>query len=376
LLFRFALLLLAERTFASDYISGIACSADGKQVFAARVIGVFTRSMDGGLTWKTNQPGINWSSLACSADGGLLIAGGFYNVHTSTNSGDNWETHEVPSSGTSSAVGCSSDGSRLIAASAAGFVLTSTNAGKNWRTNDLPSWRWAAVASSADGTKLAVAASAVGSPGGIFTTTNGGNSWISNEVPAGVRWVSLGTSADGTRLVAGGRINEGVFLSTYSGERWTKVTNGPADGVTSCSAEGSVVMAQPFSDHLYRSTNFGETWISIGPTNFTFPATMITSADGNRVYRRIVELGIERVEALQFPVRPKLKPPDFFEAGLALSWTIPSSNFVVERASELSPTNWIGAGLTPSLLGYDYKVLISSNALSSGQQYLRLRLVP
>ncbi|HEX7619121.1 MAG TPA: hypothetical protein VF480_10445, partial [Verrucomicrobiae bacterium] len=66
---------------------------------------------------------------------------------------------------------------------------------------------WTAIASSADGTKLAVAISG----GGIYTSTNFGLTWISNSVPAR-NWSSVASSADGRKLIAGINVISGSGL--------------------------------------------------------------------------------------------------------------------------------------------------------------------
>src|SRR3954462_6373977 len=61
-----------------------------------------------------------------------------------------------------SAVACSADGSRLLAATGGQFVngqlYISTDSGTNWALTGPSSMRWTSVASSADGTKQIAAA--------------------------------------------------------------------------------------------------------------------------------------------------------------------------------------------------------------------------
>ena len=127
---------------------------------------------------------------------------------------------------------------------------------------------------------------------------------------------------------------------------------------------------------LYRSTDFGLTWTALSLTGFAYPPALATSADANRAYTQqsYFQSGIEVV---QFPVQPALKFARLSETNCALSWTVPSSNFVAERASDLSGSNWIDLGATPVLTGYDHRIVLSSNLFAStNAQFFRLRSFP
>src|ERR1035438_9648461 len=65
------------------------------------------------------------------------------------------------------------------------------------QSTNAPALAWWAVASSADGTRLA----AVVRNGGIYTSTNSGATWVSNSAPVRTWW-AIASSADGTKLAA------------------------------------------------------------------------------------------------------------------------------------------------------------------------------
>lgn len=182
-------------------------------------------------TWTpTSAPSNSWASVAGSADGSKLVAaahgGGIY---TSTNSGATWT---LTSAATTSwtCVASSADGTKLAAVSAGsptgrGYpqVNLSTNSGATWSTRNVV-WalpvgffgHWSAVASSADGTRLVVAANffivlpgSDPSPGSIYTSTDSGATW--NSGPSG-DWSSVASSADGNRLVAAAN-GGGIYIS-------------------------------------------------------------------------------------------------------------------------------------------------------------------
>ena len=106
----------------------------------------------------------------------------------------------------------------ITAALCGWFVAVDPLPAQTWAPTSLPTNQWAAVASSADGTKLAVA----GSVAGIYTSTNAGTTWMSNNATGGGEWESIASSADGTKLVAAG--SGGIY--TNSGTTWAKCSVG------------------------------------------------------------------------------------------------------------------------------------------------------
>ena len=97
-------------------------------------------------------------------------------------------------------------------------------AGANWTRASAPVLPYLAIASSADGTRLA----AVANGGGIYVSTNSGSTWTLTSAPSEV-WVSIASSADGTRLAAAiGQSSSGlIYVSTNSGVTWT-LTSAPS----------------------------------------------------------------------------------------------------------------------------------------------------
>jgi hypothetical protein len=71
-----------------------------------------------------------------------------------------------------------------------------TNSGTMWHPTSAPQADWSAVASSADGFKLAAANTTA-----IYVSTNAGADWIPAGAPAG-HWSYIASCADGSRLVA------------------------------------------------------------------------------------------------------------------------------------------------------------------------------
>src|SRR5207245_4038792 len=111
---------------------------------------------------------------------------------------------------------------------------------------------WTAIASAADGAKLAAGNyDGFGNP--IFISTNFGGAWIPSGAPFTNQWVSVASSADGAALMAsypgGGFVPGGVFTSTNSGLTWYQYLHDNYAAApfswnsVSCSANGQIMIA-------------------------------------------------------------------------------------------------------------------------------------
>ena len=165
-------------------------------------------STNSGATWKTNNlpAGGFWKPVALSADGTRLIVAGL-GICLSTNFGETWtSTNSLPSE--AAAIVSSADGAKL-AAICGQLIFISTNLGMTWVQTGAPPTNWISMASSADGSRLVAVAVTGGSyslppyvvDGPIYTSTNSGATWTSNNVP-GQNWTCVASSADGCKLAA------------------------------------------------------------------------------------------------------------------------------------------------------------------------------
>jgi photosystem II stability/assembly factor-like uncharacterized protein len=155
-------------------------------------------STNSGATWKTNNlpAGGFWKPVALSADGTRLIVAGL-GICLSTNFGETWTSTNSLSS-EAVAIASSADGAELAAISSQGLIFVSTNFGMTWvQTKALaPDSIFKSLASSADGSRLVAVTEGI-----IITSTNSGATWISNNVP-GQYWTCVASSADGCKLAA------------------------------------------------------------------------------------------------------------------------------------------------------------------------------
>ena len=288
--------------------NSIASSADGTQVVAAEGSpGLIYVSKDAGANWTaTTAPPDYWSCVASSADGAKLMAvsssPSYYHGHlyTSTDSGAHWISNSPPAGfdlGVS--VASSADGTKLAMVSFNSdsgtftVISTSTNSGSTWTVPSQPynlssSWNW--VASSADGTKLVAAEGYLGF-GHIYRSIDSGRTWSATSAPTTNEYVAIACSADGSHLLAAS--NDGqVYTSTNSGTTWlahnvpwnNSAIGSPhtITGVAS-SADGTRFFAVTSTGLMYTSTNAGVAWTSNNVA--VVPWTAVTcSTNGTKAF--------------------------------------------------------------------------------------------
>ncbi len=149
---------------ASPSYGFIASSADATRFVAldgdGRIFSFVNNGLGGTTTNFTflNQKPV-WNAVASSSDGINLVATSrtFSPIFVSTNSGAAWSPIHQDNLVWYS-VASSASGATMVAGGA-GAVYTSLDFGMSWRSNSLPKLTWLAVACSADGNRLVAAAS-------------------------------------------------------------------------------------------------------------------------------------------------------------------------------------------------------------------------
>jgi photosystem II stability/assembly factor-like uncharacterized protein len=234
-----------------DLYKAIASSSNGRRLvtFCVTYSIIFT-SQDGGVTWAEmlGSSGMDCKDLASDATGKRLIVVGEIRIYISRNNGSTWSEQiyngEYPDW---TSVASSSDGSLLAVAGSKGAILVSSDGGESWisRSPDATA-EWRSIASSSDGSRLAVVAdgSTTTIAGWIWTSANSGVSWTLRAAAGTRRWGKIVSSADGRRLVAFD-YSERVWLSSDYGEHWTEqICTGPQQWTSiASSADGTRLVA-------------------------------------------------------------------------------------------------------------------------------------
>lgn len=266
-------------------------------------------------------PNNRWHTVAASADGSKMIAGGetfeptacgpgTTPLFVSNDGGSTWMTNAGPVQVWQSVV-CSADGAKLVAVpqltpyDGSELIYTSPDGGVSWLvsspTNALGWWGddWTGIAASADGTRLVAVAGLFTSPdggctfsigdGAIYFSTNSGASWTRSIAPTN-QWVAVAASADGTKVVAAASLDSGgngsLYVSGDAGATWTR-TLAPANEWTcvACAADASALLAAATTLNggdglIYVSYDFGLTWEPSGAPRDDW-ATVTLSADAS-----------------------------------------------------------------------------------------------
>ena len=255
------------------------------------------------------------------------------------------------------AVASSADGTKLAAGSrgngSGGLIYTSTNSGADWQPAAAPTNYWRTIASSADGTRLIAA----GDVFGVYLSTDSGNSWTHAGLPPFPQW-TVASPAAGTKLVAAdfadsNNISGHIFTSTDSGNTW--VSNTLVSGFfqsVAISADGSKIVAATRDPYVLVSTNFGGSWVTNNlPGGGSYFAGVALSADGGRVITGSLFLsGFGGSPGLSY-ISQSVDAPSLLlatsPANLVLSWLVPSTNFVVQQSPDL--ISWSSITDTPAL---------------------------
>jgi len=365
----------------------VASSADGSGLVGGNYLGgydVYT-STNSGASWSGRGLNALCASAGISADGTkLAVVGGmdegYGRFMVSTNSGTDWGPPQSTPEGAWSCVAVSANGASLVAGGQTqvsgipGPLVVSTDWGITPFQSDPRSNYWSSVASSADGTMLVVAAGGrSGATGSIYTSTNSGATWTATRAPQ-TAWISIASSADGRKLAAAvwedpslGWPPGLIYVSTNSGATWV-LTGAPTTNWASvaCSADGTRLAAAVWSGPIYTSADGGFTW-TVTDAPITNWMSVASSADGGRLVGVVYSGGIY---ASQSPVMPRLS---IFASmgGVILSWTIPSTGFVLQEKADLSSTSWgnVTTFPTPDYTSLQYRVTLPG---SSKARFYRL----
>jgi len=241
--------------------TALAVDASGNKVAA---VGSNTRdvwtSNDGGLTWIASS-GVNtiaYQAVAMSSDGlriGAAMANGMFAWSTDGGiSFNNTATvFTTPGNAGWTSLVMSQNGLNVAASSgptSGGSIYTSTNGGVTWTARTgAGSRRWTALACSNDCTKLVAAVSNVD----LFISDDFGANWT--PLNFNRTWRHISSSEDGQTFLAGA--DKGLYLSTDRGSSWTLI-NG-----TNTTVWTRTAIASANSQFMVATTSPGYVWTSI-----------------------------------------------------------------------------------------------------------------
>jgi len=161
--------------------------------------------------------------------------------------------------------------------------------------------KWKAIASSADGKKLAALHG-----NGISTSTDGGLTWTARNVESSSEWIAIASSEDGNKLAAA--ITNGlIYTSSDGGASWTERESKRNWAAISMSADGSKIAAASsggiFSGRLYVSTDSGVNWTKAFKAEKPW-RSVAWSADGTKLAAAAGTEAPEEIFTSVFPTNP------------------------------------------------------------------------
>jgi len=284
-------------------------------------VGVATASAPATLT-RTSAPGGQWNAVTVGSDGRKLTATTVFGIGSlslpgvifSTDGGTTWRNAtDAPPVGLLAA---SASGDQLVGVTIlqrSTSVHTSRDSGKTWAlagVGALVNKTVTALASSADGKKIVLAATSTGkvqSPesaqqGGIWLSDDGGKTFVRStgaaEATVGSQlitpplkptelWRALAVSADGRRILALQSGNLGQAISTDGGKTWRSVAGlesvrSPLWETAASSFDGRTMYAAGANGTIWVTKDGAGTW-----TNTSAPdawwTSVSTSASGRVV---------------------------------------------------------------------------------------------
>jgi len=172
--------------YVSGYTSSVACSANGKIIYAEPAAGGTVQvSSDGGVTWANTSYSATGTFISCTADGSKAFTSNYAcsgngtylarlasgAISISSNGGSTFNPIAVAPAASLSCLAASSDCTRLVAGVSNGLLYASANGGASWTTLTTTNQAWAGLCMSADGSKIiGSVAKNGGVPGGVFVT--------------------------------------------------------------------------------------------------------------------------------------------------------------------------------------------------------------
>lgn len=224
-----------------------------RRLFAGTLSSTFDKiykSTDTGDNWTaTGAPDSTWSSITCSADGTIVLAGNSNSSDNafdrkwaiSTNGGTTWTAG--PTIGQWRDVAMSSDGTRMYAVNESGSLLyRSSDTGTTWSTTSTTS-AVRAVACSSDGLVVLIGR---GSSTPMISTNGGVTLTAVSSLPT-LTWDHVAVSDDGTRMAAIASGTASIYLSTDTGATWSQQVTAPSQtwGSIAANTTGSKFIAGP-----------------------------------------------------------------------------------------------------------------------------------
>ena len=275
----------------------VSISTDGNKILASTRDQLYL-SFDEGSTWKmcpqVGMEDCNYIfSASISRNGAKIAVGSSDSIYISSDDGENWTKREPAGAGMSKcwlSIAINTDGEKIVATTANGFVYVSSDGGSSWMQCDptkqglIKTWNSAAI--SSDGCKMVVSAC----EDFVYASSDSGKNWIKCE-PAGEEnakdWSSLFISDDGLKIIAAGR-DDFIYVSSDAGSTWERYdpSGTPCRWLSvAASTDYKKIFAGAENSYLLESPDAGMNWIMCKPSmsaeRYLRPVSV--SSDGRKI---------------------------------------------------------------------------------------------
>lgn len=254
---------------ATHQVNALAVS--GTTLFAGTFEKGVYRSSDNGENWTST--GLKNQTVFSLAVSGSTIFAGTYGggVYRSSDNGGIW-TQVNMGLKNKTVYALAVNGSSLYAGTDGGGVFRSTDNAENWTEVNTGLTGKTIKSFAFTGTTLFAGIN----NGGVYKTNDNGENWIGSGLQNTTVWA---LSELGTKLIAG--TSNGAYSSSDQGGTWVKVDTAelPNKPVRVLTVNGPAIYAGIYGDRgLYRSTDSGEKWISMGLPNEVVSGTVSIGA--------------------------------------------------------------------------------------------------
>jgi hypothetical protein len=209
----------------APYCQSVACSANGRIVYAVTITGVIWMSTNSGAVWSSVTGSA--TTISCTADGSQYFpntacsGNGTYraqftssSISVSVNGGASYSVNVPVPASNLSCLAVSSDCTRLVTGVSDGLLYASANLGATWTPITTTNQFWSGAWMSGDGSKFAATVSTTGG------TTGGIYNYAVNVLPNTISTNSTISGSQGTAVELQYIGNNQFMPISYAGTIW------------------------------------------------------------------------------------------------------------------------------------------------------------
>ncbi len=243
-------------------IRSLAVNSSGTSIFAGTFTKKVFKSTDNGENWILSSTGLGANTGQALAVSGtnIFTCGRTTGAYRSTDDGLNWTAINNGLPTTKKIRNFAVSGTNVFAVDEDAGVFITTDNGANWTLTGAGlagGFNLAEVATS--GSDIFVTAHFAG----VFYSGDLGATWAEANNGIASQYIEDMASIGSTLFAA---TDLGVYRSTDDGLNWIPINNGldASDAIMSLAVHGTDLLACGFSSGVYKSTNNGDTWASMG----------------------------------------------------------------------------------------------------------------